>query len=712
MTRYLREAIVSGLMVLMAVSTGFAGHGDGPGKGARPLQFMDRVDVAVDSVEYRDPYSWPFDTYSFWNMPIGTGATYTPQPVSPGHIDGIMVDLDILIMTPDETIRPVYGTIYKWIDGTNHTTRCQKATEKVWIRLPVPDGYITTFYGTRPNNPGAILKADGRNIVQTQPFQVCSDSVITTGLISTGTSISRTEDTDLYGEGRLGNHGGSGLSSLGGAIRVGELAPGAGPIRHALKISFPGNHYLYYDHVTNTGFRWPARKHDSNAAESYNSTEPEAKIGCLRAIPPWIDIDSLGLETEPGRKIAWTLQNYGAYQVEGVPWARMMIAAEDGPNGCVPVEFKQKYGYDFVTQDQSGNPWYRDMVRIMPHLHIVDNNGPGSVGGGGESLQPLAPELSPARSLQVTTDGTPGAGVVPQERWMVTPGGTALVRVDVIPPGYRFSHWSVTGGDAVITDSTSSVAEVTFADSVASVKASFVREYYSLQTGVLGNGEIEQDPVLEQYTYGTGVILTAVPEEGWEFSGWSGDYTGDENPLELTVTGNTELVARFSPAYHTLTVGIGGGGTVGMAPEGDSLVWGTEVTLTATPGTGWEFRNWTGDLTSGENPLLLTMDRDWILYARFDSVATSLQENRQPAEMMDVHLILAGNPRRILAFFGQERGESSVALYDLLGKQVRSVERSSETAVYIPVEALSPGIYIAMVRNGQEIIQTHKFMIL
>ena len=106
-----------------------------------------------------------------------------------------------------------------------------------------------------------------------------------------------------------------------------------------------------------------------------------------RAIPSGVDLDTLGLETEPGKKIAWTLQNYGAYQVEGVPWARMMIAAEEGPAGNVPVDFKEDWGYDFVTTDKVNNPFFRDMIKLMPYMHIVSNNTPESVGGGGTPRQ-------------------------------------------------------------------------------------------------------------------------------------------------------------------------------------------------------------------------------------------------------------------------------------------------------------------------------------
>ncbi|MFO7776654.1 MAG: hypothetical protein R6W89_12730, partial [Candidatus Hydrogenedentota bacterium] len=430
--------------------------------------------------ELRDPYDWPFSKTSIWNTPIGSEAEYTPQPVNPEHIDGVMVDADIIVMRPDAQLMKVYGTEYRWGPNTNRATRCERYNDIVHLELPIPRGYVTEFYGSRPNNPGAILSTDGRTLIQTQPFQVCEDGYATTGLKTPGgepiDEILRVEDGDILGEGIRGMHGGSGLSSLGGAIRVGELSPGSDSIRHALKISFPGEHYLYYDHEKDKGYRWPAYQDDSNAERAYTGNNPQALQGVLRAIPRDIDIDSLGLETEPGRKIAWTLQNYGAYQVEGVPWAQMMIAVEEGPDGDVAKEFSQDWGYEMVTQDKKGNPWFRDIIRLMEVLHIVTNNGPETIGGGGEPLQPLAPDFVPLNRLHVTTDGTEGAEIYPSGELHRKEGHEYTIRVTDLPKGYEFSHWEITEGAPVLDNAGSLEVQVLLNGHDASIQAVFAAQ--------------------------------------------------------------------------------------------------------------------------------------------------------------------------------------------------------------------------------------------
>ena len=42
-------------------------------------------------------------------------------------------------------------------------------------------------------------------------------------------------------------------------------------------------------------------------------------------------------------------------------------------------------------------------------------------------------------------------------------------------------------------------------------------------------------------------LIEAVPEEGFEFAGWSGDISSDEPVLEIEVYQNLNLQASFTP---------------------------------------------------------------------------------------------------------------------------------------------------------------------
>jgi C1A family cysteine protease len=55
-----------------------------------------------------------------------------------------------------------------------------------------------------------------------------------------------------------------------------------------------------------------------------------------------------------------------------------------------------------------------------------------------------------------------------------------------------------------------------------------------------------------QYTAGTTVTLTAAPNTGYVFSGWSGDAIGSTNPLVVDVDGATSVAANFASTAQTV----------------------------------------------------------------------------------------------------------------------------------------------------------------
>jgi hypothetical protein len=119
------------------------------------------------------------------------------------------------------------------------------------------------------------------------------------------------------------------------------------------------------------------------------------KMGALLAIPITTSISSLGLETEPGRQLAWTFQNYGGYIVDSFDGGCFGISVEDGAAGSLPAQFQADYGYSIWSWVADNTPWSRDMARIRVALRVVNNNSPTSIGGGGTPLQPLAPPIAP-----------------------------------------------------------------------------------------------------------------------------------------------------------------------------------------------------------------------------------------------------------------------------------------------------------------------------
>jgi hypothetical protein len=347
----------------------------------------------------RNKYKWPFASDSIWNVPIGSGARYVPAGIAVATAMGMTVDEDVIVQRADAPLKPVVLNDAGWDRGK---TRCGslKPGQAVYPDgVPVPADFTTDpgYLGLTPNMSAAILMPDGQTIRQTQPFHVC-------GKGGTVTSQYRFPDENIgIGAGIAGAHGASGMSSIGGTVRVGELLPG-GVIRHALKINVFGRKNYHYDgREAAPGYRWPAKSADGYAGDpksscAYGGGVPAMRIGSLVALKADFPIEAL--RTEPARILARALTDYGAYTVDDTCWDVYGLTTEWGPDGRVVDEFRAAWGFPIETAvpatcSDAGREcqWAKDMAEVFTALHVVDNNAPGSVGGGGIGRQPKAPPV-------------------------------------------------------------------------------------------------------------------------------------------------------------------------------------------------------------------------------------------------------------------------------------------------------------------------------
>lgn len=173
------------------------------------------------------------------------------------------------------------------------------------------------------------------------------------------------------------------------------------------------------------------------------------------------------------------------------------------------------------------------------------------------------------------------------DRWTITasagPGGN-IAPVGLVPvvegANQEFSI-QATGGNHVLdvlvdglsvgSDTTYTFTSVTADHSIA---ASFAADLFTLTSTAATGGAVTRAPDLTGYPYGTDVTVTAVPDSGWAFTGWSGDTTTTGNPLALLMIANRSVAAAFAdtapPAVHVLAPV---GGTVATIDEQTSLAW-------------------------------------------------------------------------------------------------------------------------------------------
>ncbi|WP_299625211.1 InlB B-repeat-containing protein [uncultured Tenacibaculum sp.] len=207
------------------------------------------------------------------------------------------------------------------------------------------------------------------------------------------------------------------------------------------------------------------------------------------------------------------------------------------------------------------------------------------------------------------------------------PGGAyddgASVELTATPDaGYQFDGWS---GDATGTTNPLTITM----DTDKTVTAMFSKIQRTLTINAT-NGSVSTNPNPTGGTYddGTSVELTATPDAGYQFDGWSGDATGTTNPLMITMDANKTVTAMFSKIQRTLTINATNGSvSTNPNPTGGTYDDGTSVELTATPDAGYQFDGWSGDATGTTNPLTITMDADKTVTANFSLIQRTLTVN-------------------------------------------------------------------------------------
>ena len=140
-------------------------------------------------------------------------------------------------------------------------------------------------------------------------------------------------------------------------------------------------------------------------------------------------------------------------------------------------------------------------------------------------------------------------------------------------------------------------------------------------------------PNTTTWANGSVVPITATPDAYWNFDSWTGDVSdiGDVNATNTTInmTGDYSITANFVQVSYKLTIAVIGSGTT--TPSGvHSYPNGTNVTITATPATYWNFVNWTttGNISEIDDPdspsTTVTVDANKTVIANFAQVNKTL----------------------------------------------------------------------------------------
>ncbi|MDA8824124.1 PQQ-binding-like beta-propeller repeat protein [Opitutales bacterium] len=238
------------------------------------------------------------------------------------------------------------------------------------------------------------------------------------------------------------------------------------------------------------------------------------------------------------------------------------------------------YGYTFLNWTQSGNGIANT---LLPNTILsVDNN------------QSVQANFTPINyDLNITS--STGGSVTLSPTGSTQQYNTLVSLVATPENGYYFTGWQGAG----INDQNSSSTTITISGD-HSIQANFAEN-----TDIKLLLHLKANPDFAAASFnGSGlydendsVQISAHPNLGYTFSNWTGGSVIDENSSSTTIVVNQDLnlTAHFNLNQHTLNLSANSGGLVNEVNS--SYDYGSIVSLSATPYSGYEFTSWDGNAT-------------------------------------------------------------------------------------------------------------------
>jgi hypothetical protein len=319
----------------------------------------------------KDLFLNPFNAQSAHHRPIGSGARYADDD-HPATRDWLQArHFNVNAGTP-------FGTSVAETSADDPMltiepqAHCDKVVDlPVTIRLPAA-GFATRVKANHSGCPdGVVVLYDRTTDTPHQLRQYdWNDGKPTAGQY-------KTWDIKGLGHGqrdgqRIGTSA-SGVAGLFGVLRGHEINTPGYKIEHALRMGLPRKPGADCKVMLSTEVLLPATGRDRTAKDASNNVG-NIPYGGLLALPPTVDLDSLDL-SEPGRRLAEAIRDYGIYVSDGGGCNAGALEADQEVEESIRKELRE------------------DIRKFYPMVRLVLNNdvlGSPTAGGG----EPLAPNCA------------------------------------------------------------------------------------------------------------------------------------------------------------------------------------------------------------------------------------------------------------------------------------------------------------------------------
>ena len=166
-------------------------------------------------------------------------------------------------------------------------------------------------------------------------------------------------------------------------------------------------------------------------------------------------------------------------------------------------------------------------------------------------------------------------------------------------------------------------------------------------------------------------------ENPWDFLGNPNDDQGDEEiwDIDPEVNDGYPFLVVEEPEEYTLTIIVVGQGTTDPEEGTHTYLEGEQVTITATPETGWYFLEWDGDYTGTEEEITVIMDGNLEITAVFEEETGFVPTNTE----LEVNPTQGDAPLEVTVYVSAEN------IGDLDGSIDVVVDGTVEYTLNIPV---------------------------
>ncbi len=269
-------------------------------------------------------------------------------------------------------------------------------------------------------------------------------------------------------------------------------------------------------------------------------------------------------------------------------------------------------------------------------------------------------------------------------------GLTSVKCLASIPPSIGNNSFQNISDTCTLTVPCSSLEAYTTSD-WNTYFATRISEDLSFELSVSANDETYGRVAFEAQSCEVATI-TATPNEGYEFTGWSDGNT--ENPRTVTITSDTAFMAIFTEAVSTPTITL----TVNNEAMGSATYTldGNTAVLTATANEGYSFLTWSDGNT--ENPRTVTITSDTTFMAIFTASGSSSLQEVNAREFA-----LYPNPAKsfVTLEFEALKENTLLQILDLNGRKVRTFDlKAGREVLKIDLGDLPKGVYAIKFGNA------------